>query len=273
MIRFHVDHVWYQLPTSWSEIDPERLLATMLIVYSEGRTTRGRLKVLQVLNPVPAKVFRKFVPWQVNDMCRLLDWVFDTPVQQKPFESFVHNQVEYFLPQEQLQAVTLLEFQSAVAYLYQFYYAPEDRAENMTKLVATLCRPAAGQDVESPEFTGDLREKFNEHVVKSRATKFLDLPAGVTAAILQYFISQFRWLYDTYDVFEKSADANPEAPEPAADEFEWVEQLVSLRNLAYAVAETKLLGNLREVENSPVTLVFEALEHMKEKRENAPQNG
>ncbi|OZI08238.1 hypothetical protein BWI93_10245 [Siphonobacter sp. BAB-5385] len=270
MKRFHVDHTWYEMPSSWNEVPADKVLPALLIIYSQGQTPAGRLKVLALLNPLPAKTYKKLVASQVNELCRLLDWCFETPLESKPFDSFEHAGVVYFLPPEQLQTVTYSEYLTALTYLYHFYYDPEERTAYLTRLIATLCRPGVpGQDPLSVDFTGDYREKFNEHVVEHRARLFLNLDAGIAAGVLQYFTSQLRWLYETYQVFDKpESESEDSANAPAG--FDWVEQLLALRNLSYQVADAKLIGNVREVGEAEVNLVFETLEHMKEKQETTP---
>ncbi|MDR6195637.1 hypothetical protein [Siphonobacter sp. SORGH_AS_0500] len=269
MKHFHIDRTPYELPSEWTEVPTDCVLPILLLIYSKGRTAQGRLQILSLLNPVPAKTYKKLVAWQINELCRLLDWVYETPLESKPFDSFIHEGVVYYLPADGLSSVSFLEFQTAVAYLYRFYYDTEEKATYLTRLVATLCRPGVpGQSPLSLDFTGDLREPFNENVVEHRAKLFLNLEAGIAAGVLQYFVSQFRGLYETYQVFEKDETSDTEDPEET--QFEWVEQLLSLRKLSFEVAEVKLIGNVREVEKAPVNLVFETLEHMTEKENKKP---
>ncbi|PMD97406.1 hypothetical protein BWI97_07185 [Siphonobacter sp. BAB-5405] len=273
MKRFHIEYSWYELPSCWKEVPASQVLPILLAVYSNGRTATGRLKVLSYINPVPPKTFKKLVAWQINELCRLIDWTFETPIDEQPFESFSHQGVTYYLPGPALQSVTFNEFVTALTYLYQFYYVPEERPENLTNLIATLCRPGVtGLTPLSVGYQGDLREPFNEHTIKARAKVFLNLEAGIAAAVLQYFVSNFRWLFETYPVFESSGSGSSQDPDAEPHEFAWLDQLLTIRDLAFQVAETKLLGTVQQVEASNITLVFETLEHIKEMQDTAPKH-
>lgn len=264
----------YLFPDIWEEI-PAGLRADILrIVWeSQKRTPQSRLAVLYYLNPIPPKVFKKLVPWQIHEICSLIDWVFENPIEGRPFESFDHKGIVYLTPGENFKNTTFAEFLNAYTYFFQLMYDEDaDREETSSKLVATLCRPApVDLDVLSPVWSGDFREPFNEHVVDPRSELLMDINPGILAGIIQYFLHELRWLHETYEIFEvASKHAHEPDPEDTDDEnapepYDWIATLMDMKDIKYVLVEEKLYLTPQSVMSDSLNNVFDALIRLKER--------
>jgi hypothetical protein len=282
MTTIRLDGSPYLFPDNWEEIPPGLRSGILRIVWEfQKRTPQSRLAVLYSLNPVPVKVFKKLVPWQIHELCSLLDWVFEKPIEGRPFDSFEHAGVEYFTPGENFKNTTFAEFLNAYTYFFQLMYDEEiDREEISSKLVATLCRPApsdmdrAADRVLSHSWSGDFREPFNEHVVDPRSELLADISPGILAGIIQYFLHELRWLYDTYEIFEaaskQASEPDPDESDPDDDEneqevYDWVATLMDMKDIKYVLVEEKLYLTTQSVMEDNLNNVFDALIRLKER--------
>lgn len=261
-MKIWLDETAYHLADEWSAVPADRVMGLLRIAHEKPANERSKLDALQLINPVPAKVFKKLVPWQVNELTQTLEWIWEKPFEGRPFETFEHGGVVYYTPAPNLRTTTFVEYLTAVVYLFQAYYDTDTPREvSGAHLMATLCRPMPeGTDPLDPHWSGDYREPFNEYVVEARAQLLLDLPVGILAPMVQYFVAELRWLYDHYDVFEAPA---PKAATTEETEFDWQSRLMDMKDLRYVVAEERIFGTVAEVMKAPVNDVFDALERLK----------
>lgn len=258
----------YLLPSEWAQVPAERVMGLLRIAHEYPCNERSKLAALRIINPIPAKTFKKLLTWQVNELVQTLDWLWEVQYEGRPFESFQHAGVDYYTHRALFQTTTFAEYLTAVVYLFQAYYDTDTSRElSAARLMATLCRPMpVGLNTIAPDWSGDFREPFNEYVVEARAKSLLDLPVGIVAAVVQYFVSELRWLYDSYDVFESAPPKKKSnAEETESEEFDWKSRLLEMKNLHYVVAEAGLFGTVAEVMKAPVNDVFDALERLKTK--------
>lgn len=259
-------------------------MGLLRIAHEQPCNERSKLAALRLVNPIPPKTFKKLQDWQVNELVQTFDWLWEHPFEGRPFESFEHKGQVYITPREKFAVTSYAEWLTAVVYLFQAYYDTDTPRElSAARLVATLCRPTlchpdgtichpderigpprGGLNL-PPDWNGDYRQPFNEHLIEARAEALLDLPVGILAAIIQYFVDELNWLYDSYDVFD---DSTPETVrgEPIVQEFDWHERLLGMKNLRYVVAEENILGNVNDVMKANINDVFDALERLKTKQ-------
>lgn len=265
-MKIHLNNIEYQLPSSWSQVPSARVMGLLRLAHELPCTERTKLAALQLVNPIPPKLFRKLVPWQVNELVQTLQWVWEQPIEGRPFECFEHGGMVYYTHPAHFRTTTFSEYLTAVVYLFQAYYdADTPRELSAARLMATLCRPATESVNElHPNYPGDAREPFNEHVVEARAKLFKDLPVGIIAAVVQYFVAELGWLYDHYDVFDDPPPKRDTVTNEELD-FDWQSCLMEMKNLRYVVAEERIFGTVSEVMKAPVNDVFDALERLKTK--------
>lgn len=272
-MKIWLNNIEYILPSDWPDVPADRVMGLLRLAHEHPCTERSKLAALQLINPIPAKTFRKLVPWQVNELVQTLDWVWQCPYEGRPFERFEHGGITYYTPLENLRVTSFAEYLTGVVYLFQAYYDTDTPRElSAARLMATLCRPplvipTPGGNLPPPDWSGDYREPFNEHVVEVRAKLFLDLPVGILAAVVQYFVDELRWLYDHYDVFDDPPPKKSnQSPDAETEEFDWRARLMAMKNLRYVVAEENILGNVNDVMKANVNDVFDALERLKSKQ-------
>jgi hypothetical protein len=282
MTTVRLNDIAYQFPDTWEQIPPALRAGVLRIVWEhQTRTTRGRLAILFYVSPIPAKVFKKLVAWQVNELCALLDWVWQKPIEGRPFENFEHSGTTYFTPGESFKNTTFGEFLNAYTYFFQLMYDTDsDRDEIASKLMATLCRPCspdlnrAADRILSPSWSGDHREAFNEHVVEPRSVLLRDVNPGILAGIIQYFLHELKWLYSTYEIFETpqqpAIEADDEDQESEPEPYDWIATLMDMKDIKYILVEEKLYLTPQAVMNDNLNNIFDALLRLKERSASQP---
>lgn len=279
MTRIWLNEKEYFFPESWGEIPSTTRSGVLRLVWeSSKKTAKGRLGILFLLNPIPKKTFRKLVSWQIYELCSLLDWIWEQPIELRPFDYFEHNGTQYYLPGENFKNTTFGEFLNAFIYFFQLMYDEDsDREEVSSKLVATLCRPSPeNMNVLSPSWSGDFREPFNEHVVEPRSKLLLDIDPGTLAGIIQYFLHELKWLYETYDVFQAASKApvEPDPDDPENDEepepYDWVSTLMDMKDIKYVLVEEKLYLTPEGVMKDNLNNIFDALIRLRERDPKTP---
>ena len=275
-MKIWLNNIEYTLPSDWPQVPPTSVMGLLRIAHEQPCNERSKLAALRLVNPIPAKVFNKLLAWQINELVQTFDWLWEHPFEGRPFESFEHKGAVYITPKEKFGVTTFAEWLTAVVYLFQAYYDTDTPRElSAARLVATLCRPSFCHPTPCHpddrrgglphDWNGDHCQPFNEHLVETRAEALLDLPVGILAAVVQYFVEELNWLYDSYDVFDDSTPQTVRG-EPIVQQFDWHERLLGMKNLRYVVAEENILGNVNDVMKANVNDVFDALERLKTKQ-------
>ena len=121
-------------------------------------------------------------------------------------DNFKLGRKQYHGPSDKFSNLKFGEFIQADTYF--MHYSETEDEEYIYLLIACLSRPQKSTLVlDSPGWDGDVREKFNQHLIKQRAKQFKRMPIKLRNTILFNYHSIRRWLTERYIyVFGSYAD-------------------------------------------------------------------
>lgn len=146
-----------------------------------------------------------------NKVC---DFFLETFLTKNPFQMLRDGKEKLFGPADKFQNIRIEEYFYADT-LYMAY-KKENNVEYLDRLVATLYRPIKAKlDMNSPEYDGDRRQPFNEHLMVKRAEGLSKLPLLTKMVIFIWYEGCRQWLVETYALlFETTGDGAPVALKP-----------------------------------------------------------
>lgn len=167
------------------------------------KTPRSRMKLLAIL--LPRKVVKRLASWQLVEIANCLDWAWEPINATRPFRSFHHEGIDYHLPNDGLQYITLIEYAFADFAFNQYRAAREKDDEQgakqwLLKMICYLCRPIDPRSNPSDAATwkGDGREMFNTAICETRLPSLDSLPMAYKLAILMFFSACKRDIHKRY---------------------------------------------------------------------------
>ncbi|WP_022821917.1 hypothetical protein [Hymenobacter norwichensis] len=195
---------------TWNALPRKQLLEVVRHLYAKHRTeTDLRLWLLSVLLDVPLALVIHFTDVQVAQLLWLTDFLLEEnslteqklgSVQLPAWRDPLRR--TFYGPREHFRNMSFAEFIFADAYFVRY---SQDRSQvaMLDKLVAVLYRPQRrNYDPNSPEFGGDRREDFNEHLLEKRVFMLEALPSTEKLAIYTWYAGCRKALEYAYpDVF------------------------------------------------------------------------
>lgn len=195
----------YQGPANWKDCGPEKV--AQLIVFarlaSKDITDEVYEMAVQFIFSITPKDWDQ---WRISKaewamVKKQVQWVFTKP-DDRPFLSFIHDGIEYILPEENFADTTALELSMSFIAFTDFADPDEPDTTALDRLIATLCRPIR-KDLDgfrvSDEWTGDEREVFNEARMIKRSEHLASLPMEMKIVILTYFEVQSQLFLEQYE--------------------------------------------------------------------------
>ncbi|MGI4873361.1 MAG: hypothetical protein ACRYFX_19560 [Janthinobacterium lividum] len=177
---------------TWNELSPEQLLRLLPVLYGHyPNETAQRLHLLPVLLGITPLSLLRFTPVQLVEIKWLADFLLTGPVtlttQLLPQLNGRWYQRPLWGPADELGGVCFLEFAFADAYFVAF--ANDQQQDKwLDHLVAALYRPQRRPyRPQAPDYAGDRREPFNEHLLDSRLPRVARLPRLVKLAVFTYY--------------------------------------------------------------------------------------
>lgn len=230
------------IPKKWSDVSPNIALSIAPEIL-RGQLTSAKMKILEALLPSEIlPVFAKLKANKIRGLFKDIEWVFSTPILKPHLHTFSINEVQYHLPKENFGNVNLIEY----SYATKFYRDLADKKDGtaLNKIIAALCRPSKENlDMNSPNFDGDPREKFNPTLIDQRAELFDNLTPEFKAYFILYFNGCSEHIVKTFKVLFEG-DEKSKAPN-----FGWL-------GVIYGLADTGVFGNF---EQTQFTNIYTAL--------------
>lgn len=194
MLEIKIKKQAYQCPENWQECTPEQV-RTFLLVRRIPEPDRKRAvqetlvqAYLGMTNEQWAKLVLGFEQWKT--IKAFASWVYEKPLDEKPFDFFDFEGVRYWLPEPNYTNTTALELSLANMLYVEFAHPTEPDLTAIEKLIATFCRPVRS-DWESfqisPEWNGDIRQPFNQARMEATAKQLASLDISTKIAFLTYF--------------------------------------------------------------------------------------
>lgn len=129
--------------------------------------------------------------WQFGQLRSMVKWVFSESLTAKPFDSFTHRGLTYYLGEPEFGNASAIEIAWANECYLSFANPQTPNPQALDELIATIARPER-HDLEAfaadlANYNGDRREPFNHHLVAERAKQLADLDPDTKLLLLTYF--------------------------------------------------------------------------------------
>lgn len=178
----------YQVPATWNELTRQQLLAALPLVY-RGSAQEHRLALLAVLLGEHLLQVATIHPVQLAQLLVLTEFFFAETerltAQLQPYLDLAVGR-RYHAPRTSLRNVLFGEFVFADTFFV--LYVRFQRPEHLDQFLATLYRPRRrGASPSRADWTGDMREAFNEHLLEHRAPLFAPVPLVQKLAVLTWY--------------------------------------------------------------------------------------
>lgn len=262
----------YNIPTKFDELTLEQLaqVLTLRLYYAhivenyEDAVLKLKTQVLRLLVQLPTEVWIQLTTQQVWWLCQQVTWCFKAKIEKQPFKSFVVQGVEYHVFAENFADTTTIELAIATINYLSYAKSKGESKHPFYELLATIARPARADLAtfqNSPDWTGDVREPYNQILAQDRAKIFEQhLPFGLAVALLHFFEHTNSTFLKRYEkLFDGDGDDSPPVFKNGRGMLALLEE----------VAELNVFGNIKNVYDQNVHNVFMFLEHKKVKVEQA----
>jgi hypothetical protein len=217
----YINQKFYQVPCLYNELSAVQLKEIAGILHAEIPLPEARVRLLLSLLNVPRSLrLQWYFLFSISDESRydmemLADWILEgtnsltkqlLPLLEVP--SFGPFSIKLYGPADELANLSFVEFIKAEgAYIS---YAKTRNEEALNLLVAILYRPKRKDyDPDSPDFDGDIREKYNDHLLAGRVKKVSRLPLATRQAVFLYYDGCRALILQQYsNVFRKPKDGD-----------------------------------------------------------------
>lgn len=193
MNQLILDGKEYRVPGCYNELSKDQLLKIVAILHGNHNLKDAKLMVLLILLNVKKDLNLQWkmtymTDEQIYDATTFTDFVFEKQnglTKNLLPQIFVGHKF-YYGPSDNCSNLVFIELIKAFT-AYENYIANKDVA-HLNRLVAILYRPKKLRyNPESEDYDGDIRAKYNDHLVQLRANYMKDLAPPVKLAILMFF--------------------------------------------------------------------------------------
>jgi hypothetical protein len=250
----------HQVPGSWTELDPKQFARIIQVLhYSKADEYTINVSLLallfgksgwHILDNLPNEDLYNLVP--------LTNFIRDEkPLIKNHFPTLNIHKQRCAAPAEDLSNLSFGEW--CFAFQFYTYFKLTNDYTWVNKLIACLYRPMAGvQGKESPNYTGDIREPFNENLIESRSKRVDSIPEHFKLAVLAWFtlavqeVMEFRPLvFPVNNVVPDEATSEPEET-PEIDSRTWLTVFRELLGPKWGTSD--------QLKNTNAMFVLDALE-------------
>jgi hypothetical protein len=184
----------FKVPQGWGELSQRQIAAILpLIVVPQSRLFLEARLVMILLDvrwwQIHTIIYLKLLPAaQKLRLHELVKWVYERQprFEDNPFPCLKLKGRAVYGPLKYLRHVRTLEFFMALKAVNK--YRDTRNIKYLRELAAHIYRPAkADIDRQSPEWDGDVRQKYNQHVSEAMMAEMAHLPPAVLYAVQIYF--------------------------------------------------------------------------------------
>jgi hypothetical protein len=254
MKTISINDIDFDIPTSYNELTRYQALRVSILLVENS--AENQLKAIHALLNI--RVYRwkdRKKNWILKNMPgewlhtlladkSILGWIYENAGMIKyPVDRFTYKGLTYYGPKDNILNLTTIEIVTAFM-LYSSYHKTK-KTEYLDKLTALLYRgynPLSIFKRWKYAFSGDIRMPLNNFLFEKRFKRFAGLDPGIKTAIFLQFAGEWEKFQDSelarYVFLKMDAEDQKKLKE---DPFGW-------HKIMFAVAETKIIGSLQEVE-------------------------
>ena len=254
-----------KVPAKWNELTSEQLLEIIRIQFSSESGNYQKLLLLKELLQVDMPTMLLMSEVQHIQLYQLLNFLEDNNLTTQLLPS-VEPEEGLLLhgPSERFRNLTFAEF----IYTETLYARLAKKVEDTTldRFIAVLYRPEREDyNPKSPNYKGDIRQDFNEHLIEQRMPLISKLPMQHKLAILAWYRGCKRELEQLYDkVFTESNVKK-------ASKSDWGDVVLSLSGGRFGTLEQTATQRVHTIFKEMQRLAREHEEIERLNKRNSPQ--
>jgi len=210
-------------PGSWDELTREQFVDIISVIQKDYITESDNIFIINSILGMKKLPLFNF-PDRLNDLNRFI-FEIKEPFSKVFIRDIFATRIKLYGPQDEFNNVKIGEFSFSDTYFLR--YIKHHQPADLNRMIAVLYRPEGKFFQEdSPEYTGDIREKFNENIIEYRARLVDYIPRREKQAILFNYRIIRKWIESKYPhVFPQNGDEQAmtiklgKSDEPGWDKF------------------------------------------------------
>jgi len=162
-------------------------------------TEYDRLKLIWAFLGIKHKILFRFFDYQIKELLSFTVFLIKGKkiLNKVIIPDFKLKRTQYFGPADRFENVSFGEFIIADTHFMNFINTGDDKFIKL--LIACLYRPQNIEyDTDSPDYSGDIREKFNTKIIRYRSHLFRKLSSKTQDTILFNYKTIRKWLSQRY---------------------------------------------------------------------------
>lgn len=210
-----------EIPASWDELDKHQFATIIQVLHfrkADPFTISVSLLAL-LFGPKHFHILDNLPPEDLHSLVPLTNFLLEEkPMVKNHFPRLKINGREHAAPADDLSNLSFGEW-CFVFECYNFYHHTND-PQCLNELIAIIYRPIdPTQKEDSASFSGDIREKFNESLIKKRSGHVAAIEERIKLAVLAWFsVALMQVTAERPNVFPRPADGSEEAATRSNDE-------------------------------------------------------
>lgn len=242
-------------PEKLSELSPQQLGQFCKAVIASQNIYEAKLAVLVSVCRLPLLLLKALDIAQVAQLTLMVNPLFeenDLTVNKLPEICFYHRWKTHRWrgPADSLANLTIKEFAVADSYFLAFMESKDDSLLDF--LIACLYRPQdSKKNPNRPDYDGDMREVFNEHILEKRANIVRTLSKVDKQVILYFYMASRKLLHVDYpNIFDEDGQDGQQHKQPS----DWLDMIRTLPNEKF--------GTIQQAEKENMHAVFTVVDRM-----------
>ncbi|MEA5259467.1 hypothetical protein VB264_16830 [Arcicella aquatica] len=266
----------FQIPASWEEVPIKKLPKLLEAIFVKPESPETYHEVLRLVLGISETTWGKFCyhyfgktlsdevknqnAEALHQVLTLVSWMWTDDMTTKPFESVTVKGIELLLFDEGFVNMSFGELSDGYIHLQAFVKQLVVGDERLNYLIATVCRPRRSEAfyMEEASWNGDHRTPYNPHWSKAFAKELEQLDTAQKIAIMVYFASSVKSVFEQYEIMDNGIDGVGEDDYPG-------QGLIKNQHL---LAEKGIFGDMSRTLSANIHDVFLFLEeHRKDLKE------
>ena len=258
----------FKLPENWQEVEYKNLTELLRNLYVLPESGSTYHTILRIVLGYDKKQWKKLMQHffgakrteeqknqsteALTQVLNMVSWLWTSELKKAPFEKFKVNGEYWHIFEEGFRSMTFGELCDAYIHAQAFIKQLVEGEERLNMLVASVCRPErTGNYKKDPNWNGDSRENYNEHIAVQRAKLLEGAYMEEKILVLVYFLGTVKEFFSYFDLFD-SDGSTPPVPEEFPGQ--------SMIKNQHLLSQKQVFGGMKETKMSNVHDVFLFLE-------------
>jgi hypothetical protein len=246
------------IPGSWDELTPKQFATiSQLLTYKKADRYTILASLITVLfGPENYQITNNLPDEELHALSVLTNFIYETP----PFQAgnkwpiLTIRKKPCSAPAPDLSNLVFGEW----CFLYEFYsgYVKHEDSLLLNKLIATVYRPIDTKQIpDAVNYSGDIREPFNENLIEQRARALQDVADYIKRAIFEWISGALTAVMEIRPHVFPEAISNDDAEASSGDSRTWLTVFRELLGPKW--------GTIEQLKHTNAMFVLDALEEQR----------